>query len=179
MSLTLVVLILIHAASASYIHDDIGVMSIPAINQHRTPNRARLMESTSCAFGNYSVGCNSTNPAGCPCAPFTDDERLQILNAHNFRREQSASGNELCATSDGSSTEPCPAATKMNALIWDTGLEVIATYWAHQFGNGINESMTLMFAMYRASAHCHYIRYFNMYTRSDVRGPITSTKWDN
>merc|ERR1719242_2856846 len=91
-----------------------------------------LMESASCASGAYSSGCSSSDPRGCPCESLTDDERTQILDLHNERREQSASGNELCATSDFSDTTPCPAASKMNALIWDSSLEAIATYWAHQ-----------------------------------------------
>ena len=95
----------------------------------------RLISSSSCASADYTLGCNATNPAGCPCTAFTDEERTQILDAHNERRELAASGNELCATSDGSSVESCPAATDMNALLWDESLEVIATYWAHQFGH--------------------------------------------
>merc|ERR1719242_2112547 len=91
-----------------------------------------LMESASCASGAYSSGCSSSDPRGCPCESLSDDERRQILDLHNERREQSASGNELCANSDFSDTTPCPAASKMNALIWDSSLEAIATYWAHQ-----------------------------------------------
>ena len=75
------------------------------------------------------------------CLTLSDDERTQILDAHNERRELAASGNEACSTSDGSSTEPCPAATDMNALIWDDQLETIATYWAHQFCVNIRVSM--------------------------------------
>lgn len=133
-SLILSAALLLHAVPASFF-SDVGVMIPPKAEVvAEMPNRARLMESSSCASANYTSGCSASDPAGCPCSSFTDDERRQILEAHNFRREQSAAGNELCATSDGSSTEPCPAATKMNSLIWDPELETIATYWAHQFG---------------------------------------------
>ena len=132
--LTLTTALYIHTISASF-YNDVGVMIPPKPElASEIQNRARLMESDSCASASYTSGCSSSDPAGCPCSSFTDDERRQILEAHNFRREQSAAGNELCATSDGLSTEPCPAATKMNSLIWDEGLETIATYWAHQFG---------------------------------------------
>ena len=105
----------------------------PTADPTSGPTADPTVDSGSCASGSYNIGCNSTNPDGCPCPSLSDDERTQILDAHNVRRELAASGNEVCATSNGSSTEPCPAATDMNALIWDGELETIATYWAHQF----------------------------------------------
>ena len=116
---------------------DVGVLQFDEDGQFRAVHDGtrRLIDSSSCASADYTVGCSASDPAGCPCTAFTDDERTQILDAHNERRELAASGNEDCATSGGSSTQKCPAATDMNALLWDQTLETIATYWAHQFGD--------------------------------------------
>ena len=120
-------------------HNDVGVMIWPddEMDSKLSPKSARrLISSSSCASGSTS-GCSSSNPAGCPCPAFTDDERTQILDLHNYRRELAASGNEVCASSGGFSTQSCPAGTDMNALLWDEQLETIATYWAHQFGRDL------------------------------------------
>merc|ERR1719347_879087 len=108
--------VLSHAVS-----DNVGVMMWPdeeMDTQLKPKSVRRLISSSSCASADYILGCNSTNPAGCPCTAFTDDERTQILDLHNERRELAASGNEVCAASGGSSTESCPAGSDMNALLW-------------------------------------------------------------
>merc|ERR1719461_1644281 len=95
--------------------------------------RRVMIDSTSCADGSYSGStCSSSDPTGCPCTALTADEKAQILALHNERRDLAASGNEDCANSAGTGTTNCPAGTDMNELMWDEGLEKIATYWAHQ-----------------------------------------------
>ena len=116
--------------------DDVGVKIWPDLSPEaqRINRMAReLIDSATCAEETYASGCSGDDPEGCPCTSFNDTERTQILDAHNYRRELAAAGEELCSNSDNSGTENCPAATDMNALIWDDQLEIISTYWAHQF----------------------------------------------
>jgi len=121
--------------------DDGEVLAPVSSSTTSTPNRQRTLSSTTCAEPPYSGdSCSSSNPTGCTCTALTDDEKAEILAAHNDRRDLAASGNEDCATSNGASTTPCPAATDMNELLWDDGLEAVATYWAHQCDYGHHNS---------------------------------------
>ena len=134
-SLSLIIAVIQTVLCSHITIDDIGVMKWPdespiSINNHRLARE--LIDSFSCAEETYSSGCSGTDPEGCTCTALTDTEKTQILDAHNERRELAAAGQELCATSSGSGTEACPAATDMNSMIWDDQLETIATYWAHQ-----------------------------------------------
>merc|ERR1719283_375255 len=90
--------------------------------------------SSECAStGGYSTNCISTNPSGCGCDALTTAEKQEILDLHNARRDMAAGGIEACGTSSGGSgSTTCPAASDMNYLFWDPGLEVLSTFWAHQ-----------------------------------------------
>ena len=83
--------------------------------------------ATVCARMDYGDQCTKTNLEGCPCPTFSDEERTEILDLHNERRNEFATGNGQCLE------KLCPEATNMNKLVWDKGLEVMATYQAHMF----------------------------------------------
>lgn len=109
------------------------IIALVAVVTADETDRRRVLSSTSCASPPYSgTTCSSSDPTDCPCTALSDDEKQQILDLHNDRRDLAASGNEDCSNSGGTGTTNCPAGTDMNALIWDESLEAIATYWAHQ-----------------------------------------------
>jgi len=121
------------ATSAVRITHDISKPVDASISRGR-----RLISGSSspeCAsMGGYSTNCIATNPKGCGCETLTVSEKQGILDMHNARRDMAAGGIEDCAldSADGAGGEKCPAATDMNYLFWDTGLEVLSTFWAHQ-----------------------------------------------
>merc|ERR1719420_1740234 len=95
----------------------------------------RLISSSECAStGGYSGKCIATKPDGCGCAALTAAEKQEILDLHNARRDMAAGGVEKCATNSasGQGATQCPAASDMNYLFWDPGLEAVSTFWAHQ-----------------------------------------------
>jgi len=119
-------------------HEAKGVSFLYDANESVNSSRRRLISgsaSSDCAStGGYSSNCIATNPEGCGCEALTASEKQEILDLHNARRNMAASGVEDCAldSTEGRGGEKCPAASDMNYLFWDTGLEALSTFWAHQ-----------------------------------------------